>query len=67
MLIEEFYTAPNTPAFVHDLSYTFLDLYDWLEMINTSLDPYQEPVTAEDLDLVFSRGGAIGCTTARRF
>ena len=40
-----FHTAPNTPQDVHELSYTFLDLYDWLDMINTTINPYTSPVT----------------------
>ena len=62
-----FHTAPSWPTDANGISYTVLELDPWLEMINTSLNPYQEPVTAEDLDLVFSRGGALGCTAARRF
>lgn len=62
-----FHTAPSRPTDANGISYTVLELDPWLEMINTSLNPYQEPVTAEDLDLVFSRGGALGCTAARRF
>ena len=59
-----FYTAPNTPAFVHDLSYTFLDLYDWLEMINTCLNPGTVPVGEGQLDLVYLHNGEVCCTTA---
>lgn len=35
-----FYTAPNTPMTVQNLSYTFLDLYDWLAMVNDCINPY---------------------------
>ena len=59
-----FYTAPNTPAFVHDLSYTFLDLYDWLEMINTSLNPGTTAIGEGQLDLVYLHNGEVCCTTA---
>ena len=59
-----FYTAPNTPAFVHDLSYTFLDLYDWLEMINTTLNPGTAPIGEGQLDLVYLHNGEVCCTTA---
>lgn len=59
-----FHTAPNTPAMVHELSYTFLDLYDWLDMVNTYINPYSEPVTEGKLDLVYLHNGEICCTTA---
>ena len=58
-----FYTAPNTPSYVHDLSYTFLDLYNWLQMINDCLNPNARPVSEGQLDLVYLRGGEVCCTT----
>ena len=58
-----FHTAPNTPQEVHELSYTFLDLYDWLDMINTTINPYTSPVTEGKLDLVYLHNGAACCTT----
>ena len=58
-----FYTAPNTPQEVHDLSYTFLDLYDWLELVNSTINPYTTPVTEGKLDLVYLHNGAACCTT----
>ena len=58
-----FHTAPNTPQDVHELSYTFLDLYDWLDMINTTINPYTSPVTEGKLDLVYLHNGAACCTT----
>ena len=59
-----FHTAPNTPAMVHDLSYTFLNLYDWIEMVNTYINPYSEAVTEGKLDLVYLHNGEVCCTTA---
>ena len=59
-----FYTAPNTPAYVHDLSYTFLDLYNWIQMINDCLNPTDQPVGEGQLDLVYLRGGEVCCTTS---
>lgn len=58
-----FYTAPNTPQEVHELSYTFLDLYDWLDMVNSTINPYTAPVTEGKLDLVYLHNGAACCTT----
>ena len=59
-----FYTAPNTPAYVRDLSYTFLDLYNWIDMVNERLNPGTQPVSEGMLDLVYLRGGEVCCTTA---
>ena len=59
-----FYTAPNTPAYVNDISYTFLNLYDWLEMVNTRLNPGSTPIGEGQLDLVYLHNGAVSCTTA---
>jgi LCP family protein required for cell wall assembly len=59
-----FYTAPNTPQDVHELSYTFIDLYNWLDMVNTDLNPYKETIGEGDLDLVYLYNGAVCCTTA---
>ena len=59
-----FYTAPNTPAYVNDISYTFLNLYDWLEMVNTRLNPGTSPIGEGQLDLVYLHNGAVSCTTA---
>lgn len=61
-----FHTAPNTPRMVHELSYTFLELYDWLEMVNEKLNPYAQPVTEGQLDLVYLYGGNVCCTAQIR-
>ena len=52
-----FHTMPNEPATVAGLSYTFVDLEPWLEMINEYLNPYDEQVTAEHLDVVYLSNG----------
>ncbi len=57
-----FYTAPNTTATVHGYSYAFLELYDWMDMVNSSLNPYTERVGEGDLDLVYMINGAVHCT-----
>jgi len=58
-----FYTAPHTPAYVQELSYAFLDLYDWLEMINTQINPFSTEVGEGNLDLVYLYNGNVCCTT----
>ena len=57
-----FYTAPNTPMTVQNLSYTFLDLYDWLAMVNDCINPYSTPITEGMLDLVYLYNGSVCCT-----
>lgn len=59
-----FYTAPNNPDMVHGYSYAILDLYQWIPMINDYLNPYSEPVTEANLDVVYrGSSGAITATT----
>lgn len=57
-----FYTAPNTPAMAQSYSYAFLDLYDWMKLVNSSLNPYDSPVTEGNLDLVYILNGEVHCT-----
>lgn len=54
-----FAVMPNTPAEVHGLSYTFVELEPWLEMLNDRLNPFEQPVTAANLDLVYRVNGAV--------
>lgn len=54
-----FAVMPNTPADVRGLSYTFVELAPWLEMINERLNPFDQPVTAANLDLVYREGGRV--------
>ena len=58
-----FYTAPNTPQDVQQLSYTFLDLYNWIDLVNSAINPYTTPVSEGNLDLVYLHNGAVSCTT----
>ena len=59
-----FYTAPNTPAMAHGYSYAFLNLHDWVDMVNERLNPYAEPITEGNLDVVYLMNGSAHCTTA---
>lgn len=58
-----FYTAPNTPQDVQQLSYTFLDLYNWIDLINSTINPYTTSVSEGNLDVVYLHNGAACCTT----
>ena len=58
-----FHTMPNTPDMVYGLSYTFVELDPWLEMINQCLNPYSAAVTAANLDVVYKSGGTVLSTS----
>ncbi len=57
-----FHTAPTTSAYVHDYSYAFIDLYDWINMVNECLNPFKAQVGEGDLDIVYLMGGSVYCT-----
>ena len=57
-----FYTMPNTSASFQGYSYAVPLLGEWLEMINTHLNPYETPVSASNLNMVFMNGRSVGCT-----
>ena len=57
-----FYTMPNVPADAGGLSYTFVELDEWLSLINEALNPFDVPITAENLDLVYLQNGAFRST-----
>lgn len=48
-----FETLPTEPAMVHGYSYAVVRLWDWLTMLNGSLNPTEGEITAADLDLVY--------------
>ncbi len=52
-----FYTLPNTDDTVRGLSYTVVDLEQWIPLLNEALNPFEEPIEAEDLDLVYLENG----------
>lgn len=57
-----FYTMPNIPADVDGLSYTFAEPEEWIELLNDALNPFDAPLTEDNLDLVYYRGGALRST-----
>lgn len=54
---------PNTPAETHGLSYTYVELEPWLDMLNESLNPFDLPITAANLDLVYRVDGRVYATS----
>ena len=61
-----FETLPTEPATIHGYSYAVVRLWDWLHVINESLNPFDEAITAADLDLVYRSGGGFAATGALR-
>lgn len=57
-----FCTAPCTPEIISGYSYAVLDLEDWLETLNLRLNPFEEPIAPEQLDLVYRSGGGYAGT-----
>lgn len=58
-----FHTAPNDSAYVGGLSYAFLEVGAWLDMVNEYLNPYNTPISSSDVDIVFKNGGSFASTT----
>lgn len=57
-----FYTVPSLDATVHGLSYTVVNLDEWIPMVNEILNPYFTPVTQADLDVVYLENGGFAGT-----
>ena len=49
-----FYTMPYSGCWINDTSYVSVSLDAWLELINSALNPYTEPVTAANLNVLIS-------------
>ena len=58
-----FYTMPNIPADAGGLSYTFVDLGEWLPLLNDALSPFDTEIGADNLDLVYLENGAFRSTS----
>jgi len=58
-----FYTMPNTPADAGGLSYTFVELDEWLTLLNDALNPFDAPIGKENLDIVYLENGAFRSTS----
>ena len=58
-----FYTMPNVPADAGGLSYTFVDLGEWLPLLNDALNPFETEIGAENLDVVYLENGAFRSTS----
>lgn len=57
-----FYTAPVTGRVVNAASYVCLNVNEWLELVNEHFNPYSEPVTTANVDIIYystSAGGYV--------
>ncbi len=58
-----FGTMPNRPADAGGLSYTFAEKDEWLALLNDALDPFNVPITEENLNLVYIENGLFRSTS----
>lgn len=49
-----FYTAPTLGADIYGLSYQYLKVTEWLEMVNEHLSPYSEEITTANINILTS-------------
>ena len=49
-----FYTMPYSGCWINDASYVSVSLNAWLELVNTALNPYTEPVTTANVNILVS-------------
>lgn len=57
-----FYTAPSDSSMIHGYSYAIIELDPWLEMVNTILNPYADPISAQDVEIIYRADGGVACT-----
>lgn len=58
-----FHMVPSEGAGIGGLSYSVINLYSWIDMLNECLNPYESPIGAENLDIVYKNGGGYAATT----
>ena len=58
-----FYTVPSNPDYVGGLSYSVIDIWQWLPMLNQHLNPYETEVEYGNLDVVYKENGSFTATT----
>ena len=60
-----FYTMPTNPSvMIYGFSYGTVLPDEWLEMLNESLNPYDQPIEMEDLELIYrDENGTLCCTS----
>ena len=59
-----FFTMPGYGKAIQNFSYYVISPYQWLEMINSALNPYETPVGYGNLNIVYEEDGVFSSTTA---
>lgn len=57
-----FHTMPSAPKMLNGYSYAVILVYDWQKMINEYLNPYEEPIGFNHLNVMYNDYIGIGCT-----
>ena len=60
-----FYTMPTNPSdMIYGFSYGTVLVDEWLEMLNENLNPYDQPIELEDVDLIYRDENGDLCATS---
>ncbi len=59
-----FHMVPSDSAGIGGLSYSVIQLYPWIDMLNDCLNPFDAPMSAANLDIVYKDGSGYTATTA---
>lgn len=57
-----FYTAPNTPEMIQSHSYAVLKVWEYADMINEYINPYEQQISPYSLEVVYKEGDRYFCT-----
>ena len=57
-----FYTMPCTTRTIRGYSYAVMEPYEWLNMINDVLNPYETPINMGMMNIVYYNGNSIAGT-----
>ena len=58
----KFMTVPCSNQFLNELSYAVISLDDWMAMLNEYINPFTEPMTYGNVNIVFKNYFGYGCT-----
>ena len=58
-----FHMVPSGSAGIGGLSYSVIELYPWIDMLNQCLNPFEKAISASDLDIVYRDGNGYTATT----
>jgi len=58
-----FYTMPVCDVTLGNLSYVYPDVDAWVQMLNDSFNPFTEPITKEDLSILYQNDAGTLCMT----